>query len=385
MLRRTAPGAALVLVSLLTPALASCGSPQGAADRETRYTQVIEDETPRAEDVVDAAGAPYEALRSDDGSMLLRYNATSVEDDEGPAANAWRLYGPDGEVVAEHAEHMQVEGTNEDPGPFYAVPDGFVFLPSLKAPEDGFFLDVRGKRHAVRSSEQPLTFGPGDVLVGGGKALLRTSTHTVAPAAGVPTTRDLTFTDVDERGTAWGVRQPEGSEPYRVTRREDGRPERSRDLPHRLLGEDIGAHGGTAAVPLEKPIGRDDTLFTGLFVTTDDGNSWQTLRNSDQLPLNEFKPGLSEIEVRVLDDGRVLIEGDDATPLLADTPANRSFHKITEPAHFTSVFALGNTLYGIADSDIPSYDHIDGEGLWRSRDGGRDWSRFPGKPSGKGE
>ncbi|MEU0844216.1 hypothetical protein ABZ370_32720 [Streptomyces sp. NPDC005962] len=376
MLRRTASGAALVLVSLLTPALASCGSPQTAADRETRYTRVIEDETPRARDVIDVAGAPYKALRSDDGSMLLRYNATSVEDDEGPAANAWRLYGPDGGIVAEHAEHMVAEDETDDPGPFYAVPDGFVFLPSVK---DGFFLDVRGERHAVRSSKKPLAFGRGDVLVDGRKKLLRTSTHTVAPATGVPTTRDLTFTDFDERGTAWGVRQPEGSEPYRVTRREDGRPQRSQELPDRLLGEDIDAHGGTAAVPLEKPIGRDDTLFSGLFVTTDDGKSWRTLRNSDQLPLNEFKPGLSEIEVRVLDDGRVLVEGDDATPLVADTPANRSFHKITEPADLTSVFPLGNTLYGIADSGIPSYDHIDGEGLWRSQDGGRSWNRFPGK------
>ena len=379
MLRRTAPAATLVITSLLTSALASCGSPQTAPDRETRYTQVIEDEKPRAQDVIDAAGAPYEALRSDDGSILCRYNATSVEDDEGPGANAWRLYGPDGDIVDEHAEHMDlVEGEFEDPGPFYAVPDGFVFLPSVK---DGFFLDVRGDRHPVKSSDKPLTFGRGDVLLssGGKDRLLRTSTHTVAPAAGVPPTRDLTFTDLDERGVAWGVRQPEGSEPYRVTRREDGGTERSRDLPDRLLGEDIAAHGGTAAVPLEKPIGRDDTLFTGLFVTTDDGKSWQTLRNSDQLPLDEFKKGISEVEVEVLDDGRVFIQGDDATPLIADSPANRSFHKITEPAHLTSVFAMGNTLYGIADSDAPSYDHVDGEGLWRSPDGGRSWTRFPGK------
>ncbi|MGR3934877.1 hypothetical protein [Streptomyces sp. BRA346] len=379
MLRRTAPAAALVLASLLTPSLVSCGV-QTAADRKARYNKVIEDGTPRAQDVIDIAGAPYEALRSDDGSMLLRYNATYVEDDEGPAANAWRLYGPDGDVIAEHAEHMDlVEGEFEDPGPFYAVPDGFVFLPSVK---DGFFLDVRGKRHPVRSSKKPLAFGRGDVLLGGGKKLLRSSTHTVAPAAGVPSTRGLTFTDLDERGVAWGVRQPDWSEPYRVTRREDGRPERSRDLPDRLLGKDIAARGGTAAVPLEKPIGMDDTLFTGLFVTTDDGKSWRTLRNSERLPLDEFTKGLSEIEVQVLDDGRVLVQGDDATPLVADTPANRSFHKIKEPADLTSVFTLGNTLYGIADADAPSYDHVDGEGLWRSQDGGRTWNRFPGEASG---
>ena len=168
-----------------------------------------------------------------------------------------------------------------------------------------------------------------------------------------------------------------------MVRREDGRPQRSRDLPDRLLGEDIDAHGGTAAVPLEKPIGRDDTLFTGLFVTTDDGKSWRTLRNSARLPLDEFKRGLSETEVRVLDDGRVLVQGDDATPLVADTPANLSFHKIEEPADLRSVFTIGNTLYGIADAKFPSYGHVDGEGLWRSQDGGRTWSRFPGTSSGE--
>ncbi|MFI0774776.1 hypothetical protein [Streptomyces sp. NPDC021212] len=90
MLRRTAPAAILVLAALLTPALVSCGV-ENAADRKARYNKVIEDETPRAQDVIDIAGAPYEALRSDDGATLLRYNATYVEDDEGPAANAWRL------------------------------------------------------------------------------------------------------------------------------------------------------------------------------------------------------------------------------------------------------------------------------------------------------
>src|ERR1044072_2721362 len=109
MFRRTTPVVPLVMASLLTPALVSCGG-QSAADREKRYNQVIEDEKPRARDVIDVAADPYEALRTDDASMLLRYNATYVEDDEGPAANAWRLYGPDGDGVAEHAEDREVEG-----------------------------------------------------------------------------------------------------------------------------------------------------------------------------------------------------------------------------------------------------------------------------------
>lgn len=36
----------------------------------------------------------------------------------------------------------------------------------------------------------------------------------------------------------------------------------------------------------------------------------------------------------------------------------------------------GTTLYGIADATTATYDLVKGEGLWISRDGGREWRRY---------
>ena len=103
------PTVRLVAAVSAALALAACGpngsDDRGPGDREARYRRVIEDPHPRPADVIEAAGAPTGVARADDGSLLLTFDAGNVEDDEGPAASAWRIVGPDGRTVAEHAEH----------------------------------------------------------------------------------------------------------------------------------------------------------------------------------------------------------------------------------------------------------------------------------------
>ncbi|MBR7679003.1 hypothetical protein KDA82_39930, partial [Streptomyces daliensis] len=62
----------------------------------------------------------------------------------------------------------------------------------------------------------------------------------------------------------------------------------------------------------------------------------------------------------------LLIGERDAGYWLADTPANASFHRLETPAAFDEIVPLGRTLYGIAD----------GEGMWTSKDGGRNWAPY---------
>ncbi|GGS55081.1 hypothetical protein [Streptomyces violaceus] len=99
------------------------GASRGTGDRETMYKRVIADPRPHPADVIEAAGAPTGVVRADDGSLLLTYDAGNVEDDEGPAATAWRIVGPDGRTVAEHAEHTDAEAA---PAVFKGVRGGFV-------------------------------------------------------------------------------------------------------------------------------------------------------------------------------------------------------------------------------------------------------------------
>ncbi|MCL8011455.1 hypothetical protein [Streptomyces sp. AS02] len=108
--RLAAAASAALTLSACGPAGSDAGSGNGGSqDRETKYKRVIEDPHPRPADVIDAAGAPTGVVRADDGSLLLTYDAGNVEDDEGPAATAWRIVDPDGRKVAEHAEHADAE------------------------------------------------------------------------------------------------------------------------------------------------------------------------------------------------------------------------------------------------------------------------------------
>ncbi|MGW7657967.1 hypothetical protein ACWGJ7_39795, partial [Streptomyces tendae] len=133
---------------------------RGSGGREAKYRRVIEDPHPRPADVIEAAGAPTGVARADDGSLLLTYEASNVEDDEGPAATAWRIVGPDGHTVAEHAEHADAEAA---PPAFKGVRGGFVRVPPGEGAEGAYALDVRGKRHKAVITETPMRTRPGDV------------------------------------------------------------------------------------------------------------------------------------------------------------------------------------------------------------------------------
>ncbi|MFF7871402.1 hypothetical protein ACFZCT_33850 [Streptomyces qaidamensis] len=351
-------------------ALAACGpsasDDRGPGDREARYRRVIEDPHPRPADVIEAAGAPTGVARADDGSLLLTFDAGNVEDDEGPAASAWRIVGPDGRTVAEHAEHGEAEAVRAE---FKGVPGGFVRVPAGESADGAYALDVRGRRHAVDVSGTPLRTRPGDILLAEPEPALvyRPATHTVAPPAGVPD--DAVRLAVDERGTAWSLDQSLTEAPDRVVRQRDGRTLGSTAVPRPYAGGALTARGGTAALSL---LQADD--LRGLLVTTDAGGHWRTMLDGG-VPWRELKRGPEFLVLELLADGRLLVGEEGGRYWLADDRGNRAFHELRTPATFTSFAVAGTTLYGIADATTATYDLVEGEGLWISRDGGDEWRR----------
>lgn len=101
--------AATSAASALTACSPDAADDGDSGDREAKYKRAVEDPHPRPADVIEAIGAPADVVRADDGSLLLTYDAGNIEDDEGPAASAWRIVGPDGRTVAEHAEHTDAQ------------------------------------------------------------------------------------------------------------------------------------------------------------------------------------------------------------------------------------------------------------------------------------
>lgn len=354
----------------LALALAACGpsgsDERGAGDREARYRRVVEDPHPRPADVIEAAGAPTGVARADDGSLLLTFDAGNVEDDEGPAASAWRIVGPDGRTVAEHAEHGDAEAVRAE---FKGVPGGFVRAPTGESADGVYVLDVHGGRHAVDISHTPLRTRPGDVLLAEPEPTLvyRPATRTVAPPAGVPA--DAVRLAVDERGTAWSLDQSLTEAPDRVVRQRDGRTLGSTAVPRPYAGGALTARGGTAALSL---LQGDDVR--GLLLTTDGGGHWRTVLGG--VPWRELKRGPEFLVLDLLADGRLLVGEEGGRYWLADDRSNGAFHELRTPATFTSFAVDGGTLYGIADATTATYDLVKGEGLWVSRDGGGEWRRL---------
>jgi hypothetical protein len=353
--------------------LTACGGRGGAddgtpADRETRYRQVIEDPHPRPGEVVAAAGAPTGVVRADDGSLLLTYDAGRVEDDEGPAASAWRIVRPDGRRVAEHAEHADAESS---PAVFRGMDGGFVRVPAGEGAQGAYVLDVHGKRHSVVISRTPLRTRPGDILLAEPEPTLvyRPATRTVGVPAGVPD--DAVRLAVDERGTVWSLEQPLTEDPDRVVWQREGRTLGSRAVPKPYAGGVLAAGDGVAALSLT----RGDAV-RGLLVTTDGGGHWRTVLGSGSgIAFGELKHASEALVLRLLSDGRLLVGEEGGRYWLADDRTNSAFRELNTPVTFTSFTVDGTTLYGIADATTATYGLVKGEGLWISRDGGRAWRR----------
>ncbi|MET9966934.1 hypothetical protein ABZZ80_13720 [Streptomyces sp. NPDC006356] len=363
-----------VVVAGAALALTACG-PGGssgvgdgtAGDREARYRRVIEDARPRPADVIEAAGAPTGVARAADGSLLLTYDAGNVEDDEGPAATAWRIVGPDGRTVAEQAEHADAEAV---PAAFKGVRGGFVRVPPGEDAKGAYALDVRGKRREVVITGVPLAPRPGDVLLAEVEPSLvyRPDTRTVAPPAAVP--EDAVRLAVDERGTVWSLDQPLTEDPERVVWQRDGRTLGSRAVPKPYVGGVLTARGGVAALSLIR-----GEAVRGLLVTTDGGAHWRTLLDGD-IPFQDLEHDPQSLVLEPLADGRLLVGEEGGRYWLAADRTNHAFHELRTPAAFTSLTVDGKALYGIADATTATYDLVKGEGLWISRDGGRGWRHY---------
>ncbi|WP_327699770.1 hypothetical protein [Streptomyces sp. NBC_00459] len=358
----------LVASTAMALALTACNSggsggrePEG---REAKYQRVIEDPHPRPADVIEMAGAPYGVARAGDGSLLLTYEADNVEDDEGPAATAWRIVGPDGRTVAEHAEHANAEDV---PPAFKGMGEGFVRVPQE---ETAWTLDVRGKRHKAVLTETPSSTRPGDILLTELEPTLvyRPATRTVAPPAGVPD--DAISLAVDERGTAWSLDQPLTEKPHRVVWQRDARTLGSVAVPKPYTGGALAARGGTAALSLIQ-----DESVRGLLMTTDDGAHWRTVL-AGGIAWKDLKNGPEALVLELLTDGRLLVGEEGGRFWLADDRTNSAFRELKTPARFTSFTVDGTTLYGIVDATTSTYDLVNGEGLWISRDGGSEWQRY---------
>ncbi len=365
------PTVRLVAAVSAALALAACGpsgsDDRGPGDREARYRRVIEDPHPRPADVIEAAGAPTGVARADDGSLLLTFDAGNVEDDEGPAASAWRIVGPDGRTVAEHAEHGDAEAVRAE---FRGVPGGFMRVPAGESADGAYALDVRGGRHTADITATPLRTRPGDILLAEPEPTLvyRPATRTVAPPAGVPD--DAVRLAVDERGTVWSLDQSLTEAPDRVVRQRDGRSLGSTAVPRPYAGGALTARGGNAALSLLQ-----DDAARGLLVTTDAGGHWRTVLGGG-VPWRELKRGPEFLVLELLADGRLLVGEEGGRYWLADDRGNSAFHELRTPATFTSFAVAGTTLYGIADATTATYDLVKGEGLWISRDGGGAWRRY---------
>ncbi|MFI1720761.1 hypothetical protein [Streptomyces sp. NPDC020489] len=352
-------------------AVTACGTGSAddarAEDRETKYRRVIEDPHPRPADVIEMAGAPVSVARADDGSLLLTYEAANVEDDEGPAATAWRIVDPGGRTVAEHAEHADAEATRVS---FEGVPGGFVRVPQGEGAEGAYVLDVHGERRGTVVAKTPMRARAGDVLLTETEPTLvyRPATRTVAPLAGVP--QDAVHVAVDERGTVWSLDQSLTDEPDRVVWQRDARTLGSQAVPQPYAGGVLTARGDTVALALTT-----DDGVAGLLTSTDAGAHWTT-QHAVGIPWKNLKSGSDLLALGLLADGRLLVGEEGGPHWLATDPTDTAFRRLETPAPFTSLTAHGTTLYGIVDTVTSTYDLAKGEGLWISEDAGREWRRY---------
>jgi hypothetical protein len=371
--RRTGIVVGLAVSSLLAGGVTAWGSTYSASDdsksqsdREKRYKEVIQKKDPTPKEVKEIAGAPESVTRAKDGSLAVMYYAPTVDYHEGPAAEAWQLISPSGKVVAESARHAD----SQSQASLSKAGDGFLYVGDTGAVEDSFFLDTSGKKHSLKESkeETPSKAGDASFPLGGGY-LYRPSTGTVAPVAGPPS--DAEDVMIDDQGTTWAVTKAGGDQQANSIDWWPGGKHQSKQLPQGGHFFNVSANNGDTTVAPYTQDGSDGVA--GLLVTTDRGKSWRTIKPSSDLPLNKMDPTNPSLDLSVLDDGRILLSEVGKSAWVADDGDNNSFHEVKKPLTFATYQGEGKSLYGFADSVKPSYDLVEGEGLYKSEDGGK-WS-----------
>lgn len=371
--RRTGIVAALAVTTLVAGGVTAWGSTgdgsqQSKSDREQRYKEVIRKKNPTPQEVKEIAGAPRSVTRAKDGSLAVLYYAPTVDDHEGPAAEAWQVISPEGKVVAESARQAdsQSEATLSKAG------DGFLYVGDTGAVQDSYFLDTSGKKHSLKESKEELTSKAGDASYPlGGGYLYRPSTNTVAPVAGPPS--DAENVMIDDKGTTWAVTRTGDGQQANTIEWWPGGKHQSKQLPKGGHFFNVSVTNGDTTVAPYTQDGSDGVA--GLLVTTDRGKSWRTIKPSADLPLNKLEPTNPSLDLDVLDDGRILLSEVGKSAWVAGDGDNSSFHEVKKPLTFATYQGQGKTLYGFADSVKPSYDLVKGEGLYKSTDGGGKWSK----------
>lgn len=412
---RTAVAGLLVLLVLLGLAVVlGTGACDDDAERrrehQRQYEKVLADPHPAVADVVRVAGAPSAVARAADGATLLTYFAPGIDDDEGPAVAAWRLYGPDGEQTAEGTAAAETEA---GPPAVSAAGDGFLVVPGGGGTDGAYVLDDRGRKHAVRGTEGRRTPERGDVPVRQpyGTLLYRPSDRTLSDVGGLP--ENVLEPAVDANGAVWGLDPADGTRKGRSLLWSDGGERHRHELPRGYRGLAVAARSGTVVVALER-VGGDHVR--ALHLTDDGGRSWRTVRTTGQAPLGSSAGSGDALELDVLADGRVLVGLDGTGPHWITGPDKRSFREIDAPGADeagdsgegdsgtgysgdgsgdsagagsgdgdgaaarprTDVIAAGRrTLFATVDAAEPGYGLVEDEGLWvATDDSGRHWERF---------
>ncbi len=319
-----------------------------AADRDAAADQIIE------------AGGPVHVATSDDRT-LVAWQVTS-DDDEGPQQAAWRLYGEDGERLA--------DGTLGQVSEQGAVPE-------LTEVPDGFLLENytgRRLRHIdpagtvtdVSISRERVPARPGDVLLESlertGSDIYRPTEHQGYRLPRLPFGRPQGVA-LDQRGTLWVLlswnertapvaSSPGGAGPWQRTAIELGRG----------IGypQGLSLAGTRVVVPTVR--GNLKAVLTGVWTHSTDGDPASPWA---RLPAEGVDLGdMIFPEVYALPSGRLLIPNAHDELFAQDADLSWSRLRLPKDAKYARPAVTGDALFLVSGQNHQ---------LYRSDDDGTTW------------